>query len=822
MSRQHIRTLLSGETERLIAWVYAPFIVMMLAVLALTVWATWMLCLFPYAGVAWSPRQGDVASVDEHGPAARAGVLPGAKVLAVDEVALTNLDTPYNGKGVGERVTLTVMHEHQLSIVTLRLISAPLSTLIIRLEPVLVSVVYSALSFWIWALQPFHHLTRLFFLLSQTMAGMLLFGALSTIHVTGSALLFRMSLLLLSPLILHFYTWVPTPQPPQRRIWLLRLGYGGAVVGGLLSLGYSFHLGNANEPFSIWVTRRSIVALTLVAALSLLLHHPPSFTHTLRRRVVIAGMIFSLAPLLFLSFLPELVWGTPLLDYPSTFPFLVLLPVFYARVVVCQELGRFALFLSRSIVLLILGTLLLFLYVGLFWGLGHFLPTQMREFPFIGAGLTVLFVIFFPYLRVWVQQRVDHLFYGGWYDYRTVVREAHTHLRQAPDLAQLSEQVFAIVSTMRFPAAVLLWRIKDEFRPTTSFGYNEAQLQHWQLPADSLLAHGLCDVAELRLRAQLVKALPADLQTLTDIEQQLLTEDHLDVWLPLISRGILRGVLVMAERTEEMLLDFEDIDILETVAAQAGLAAENVSLVDSLRMQLAEVEQIRDELAEAQRRLSEGREAERLHLAQELHDGPVQDLYGVRFQLNALHAALPKPVDLEPIQRTLVEVIGMLRTLCSELRPPVLAPFGLAPTIRAHAVRVQEAHPELDVQVDMMHDGQLLDESTRLGLFRIYQECMNNVVKHAQAQQVVIRLRLDVERVVLEVRDDGRGYQIPKRWIELARHGHLGMIGIVERVQVLNGTLKVTSAPDQGTCVHVTVPRLFPALPAAPINEPNA
>jgi len=85
------------------------------------------------------------------------------------------------------------------------------------------------------------------------------------------------------------------------------------------------------------------------------------------------------------------------------------------------------------------------------------------------------------------------------------------------------------------------------------------------------------------------------------------------------------------------------------------------------------------ELAEAHRRLTESREAERLHLAQELHDGPMQDLYGVRFQLKELVEALYNQVHLarlDEVQATLQHVIQTLRAICGELRPPALAPFG--------------------------------------------------------------------------------------------------------------------------------------------------
>src|SRR5919199_6898631 len=165
----------------------------------------------------------------------------------------------------------------------------------------------------------------------------------------------------------------------------------------------------------------------------------------------------------------------------------------------------------------------------------------------------------------------------------------------------------------------------------------------------------------------------------------------------------------MGERQGGELLGAEDVDILATLSEQAAVAVDNVALLEMLRSRLAQVERMRDELAESQRRLAESREVERLHLAQELHDGPVQDLYGARFQLGALESELHDAGTLASLTAaltTLQHVTGTLRATCGELRPPTLAPFGLEMAIRSHAARVQEMHPELELQLDLMHDGQ--------------------------------------------------------------------------------------------------------------------
>ncbi|HEU4324153.1 MAG TPA: ATP-binding protein [Roseiflexaceae bacterium] len=217
------------------------------------------------------------------------------------------------------------------------------------------------------------------------------------------------------------------------------------------------------------------------------------------------------------------------------------------------------------------------------------------------------------------------------------------------------------------------------------------------------------------------------------------------------------------------------------------------------------------ELTEAYRRLAEGREEERLHLAQDLHDGPVQDLYGILFDLGNL----ARQVDQHEIHVSLLalcemteHVIQALRTTCGELRPPVLAPFGLEVAIRAHAQHIRESHPQIAVQLELMHDGTELPERTRLALFRIYQEAMNNAIQHAAVQELIVRLVLEPEQVRLEVQDDGCGFETNDSWLTLACRGHLGLLGISERAAALGGRTEILSAVGRGTLVRATVPRL--------------
>jgi PAS domain S-box-containing protein len=229
------------------------------------------------------------------------------------------------------------------------------------------------------------------------------------------------------------------------------------------------------------------------------------------------------------------------------------------------------------------------------------------------------------------------------------------------------------------------------------------------------------------------------------------------------------------------------------------------NITDQKRMQA--------ELIEVQRRLTESREAERLHLAQELHDGPVQELYAVSYQLKALQDISSKlPLDvtitekLARLQEMVTHIVQGLRTTAGELRPPTLAPFGLQKTIQSHASVFQQQNPGMDLQLELQPDGLVLPERFRLALFRIYQQSLINIVRHARAKKVLVRFQMDVEQAYLEIRDDGVGFNVPESWIDFVREDHFGLAGCAERAESIGGRMKVESEPDKGTTLIVTVP----------------
>lgn len=214
------------------------------------------------------------------------------------------------------------------------------------------------------------------------------------------------------------------------------------------------------------------------------------------------------------------------------------------------------------------------------------------------------------------------------------------------------------------------------------------------------------------------------------------------------------------------------------------------------------------ELSELRNHLQTSVELERLRLAQDLHDGPMQELYGSSYRLDEIiaQAGPDLQASLADVNEELQQTISELRAIAKELRPPAISNFGLEKAIRSYVEDFQEKHPKIQLHLSLAADRQLLPENMRLTLFRVFQQALTNVVRHSQASEVRVRFSLDAEEARLEITDNGTGFSVPSNWMGFVRHGHYGLAGAAERVHALGGILLVNSAPAQSTTVTAVIP----------------
>jgi signal transduction histidine kinase len=230
---------------------------------------------------------------------------------------------------------------------------------------------------------------------------------------------------------------------------------------------------------------------------------------------------------------------------------------------------------------------------------------------------------------------------------------------------------------------------------------------------------------------------------------------------------------------------------------------------------------VQDERRRLLGRVLQAAEDERTRIAHDLHDGPVQqlavlnyDVYRARKRLGDLLGRTAAEELMEELQRTdevleavekgLGEETKVLRRLMSALRPPVLDNRGFADALREHAQRFEE-EKGIAVDIDLGLPGRLPPELETV-LYRIVQESLTNVAKHARAQHVSVAVDQPDDTVArLRVRDDGVGFD-PGNLAQLLREGHFGLAGMRERASLAGGTMEVGSLPGHGTTVEVRLP----------------
>jgi PAS domain S-box-containing protein len=232
------------------------------------------------------------------------------------------------------------------------------------------------------------------------------------------------------------------------------------------------------------------------------------------------------------------------------------------------------------------------------------------------------------------------------------------------------------------------------------------------------------------------------------------------------------------------------------------------ALIVGIVENITEQKRLELEMAELNSRLQNSMELERLRLAQELHDNPMQSLYSAIYRIEELRgAADPKLKDaLGDVKQHIQNVLQDLRATAKELRPPTIFNFGLENAIRSHANDILEKHPNLNIYLSLAHDRQILPEKVRLALFRIFQQSLANVIRHSKATEVHVRFSFDAEEAHLEITDNGRGFEVPSNWIDFVRQGHYGLAGATERANTLGGIFKVQSKPGTSTTIQVTIP----------------
>ncbi len=264
--------------------------------------------------------------------------------------------------------------------------------------------------------------------------------------------------------------------------------------------------------------------------------------------------------------------------------------------------------------------------------------------------------------------------------------------------------------------------------------------------------------------------------------------------VPLKSRDEVRGVLTLGDT--ERHFTSQDVEVLAAIGGEIGVALENARLYESMRFYVGQV--------------TRAQEDERKRIARELHDETTQDLIALSRRLEALGGegrSLPAAARkrLGELQELVDGALRGVRRFSHNLRPSALDDLGLLPALEGMAAaQADDGGPVTELRVE--GERRRLQPEAELTLFRIAQEALSNVRRHARAGRAVVTVRFGESEVELIVEDDGQGFPVPAHLGELGPRGKLGIVGMFERARLLGGTFTVSSEPGRGTRLAACLP----------------
>jgi len=270
--------------------------------------------------------------------------------------------------------------------------------------------------------------------------------------------------------------------------------------------------------------------------------------------------------------------------------------------------------------------------------------------------------------------------------------------------------------------------------------------------------------------------------------------------VPIVEGGAVLGRIECGPRRDGPLLD-EDRRLLQHLAGQAATAVRNLHLAAELTTRLAVIRRQADDLAASRTRIITAQDAERRRIQRDLHDGVQQEIVVLAAKLALARQRLrrgDRSADglLAEVQDDVTALLNQVREFAHAIHPPVLADQGLLEAIEAQAARLPLG---VVIEADAALRGVHYPQQVEATAWYILSEALTNVVKHADARQVRVRLARPDGRLTLEVRDDGTGF-------DTRGAGGLGLAGLADRIATVDGILRVESTPGRGTTLRAEIP----------------
>ncbi len=290
-------------------------------------------------------------------------------------------------------------------------------------------------------------------------------------------------------------------------------------------------------------------------------------------------------------------------------------------------------------------------------------------------------------------------------------------------------------------------------------------------------------------------------EALTPIEETHRGAREANVHLKVIIETLTQRTVELAETNEDLKREIERRRSVEESLRTSEQTSSQL-LEKSRRMQ--------EELRLLSRRMLSAQEDERKNISRELHDVIAQMLTGINVRLSSLKTKTATSTrdlqkKIEVTQRLVEKSVDIIHRFARDLRPAVLDDLGLIPAMRSYLKHFTE-QTGIRTSFTAFAEVEKLDGTSRTALYRIAQEALTNVSRHAKASVVKVSIRLRQNRVCMEIQDDGRGFQVEDA-AAIQHSKRLGLLGMRERAEMVGGVFCVDSAPGKPTTVHVEIPK---------------
>ncbi|MFC1932554.1 histidine kinase, partial [Chloroflexota bacterium] len=373
------------------------------------------------------------------------------------------------------------------------------------------------------------------------------------------------------------------------------------------------------------------------------------------------------------------------------------------------------------------------------------------------------------------------------------------------DLKELARSILdPIVEAMHVKQAALLFSEYESGDFNIRFvqqATKEKPFAKLRLTSDSPIVIWLA-IEGKPLRRELMDLIP-QFKGMWEVERIALNALGVELFCPIRSKGNLIGILALGKKQSDSSYSDEEVDLLITMANEAAMAIENARMLDNLKSQQLQVEQLLAQVVLAQ-------EEERNRISVDLHDSVAQWLVAASYGIQTFSKVISGDKadkarkELVTMESTITKSLRELRRVVVGLRPPALDELGLNHSLRqsledlkADGIRCQFSEVGTTVR---------LPSSSEIAVYRVVQETLNNVRKHANATKVNLHLHFQKGKLSVEIRDNGKGFDLSQTLDSAIATGHLGLLGMKQRAEMLGGDVRIKTGEGKGTTITLNLP----------------